>query len=258
MKFYVGCTHVIPGDDGPVCCSAAYWPRGRKRPPETLLDSGAYTDSKGRRLSFPRALERQLLWEERARRAWDEPSFQATAFVSYDRLINHQDPSDSDLSVTETVEAARYLNSQRERLAPRALVMACQGHTPEQYESCTRQVLDHCRPGDWLGLGGWCIIGRYKRRFDELRQVFRKVIPLARERGLTRAHLFGVMWESALALFQYHSDQAGIEPSTDSSAPLFYARMRTSWGCAQPNWPTAIATWRRRLSLLRQHYDYQP
>src|SRR5262245_31071942 len=124
-----------------------------------LLDSGAFSDPPERRLTPEQALERQLAWEQRAAGGSD---WRVEAVVSLDRLIDETGLDGrrqkrrwtleaAESAVHETVEAAHYLASQRERLAPRQLVLACQGVDSEQYADCAAGVLDVAQPGDWIG-----------------------------------------------------------------------------------------------------------
>jgi hypothetical protein len=133
------------------------------------IDSGAFTDPPHRRLTPDAALARQLDWERRATAKWGIP-FQASGLVSYDRLIDEKwiagerhkqrwSVAEGDSAVAETVAAAQCLASQRANLAPRRLILSCQGVDAYQYQECVSEVLKVATPADWIGLGGWCIIG---------------------------------------------------------------------------------------------------
>jgi hypothetical protein len=156
------------------CFSAAGGPRCRYNALEAaevigLLDSGAFSDAPGDRLTPLDALQRQLDWEREAQRFWAHP-WRAAALVSYDLLIDEKwsgrkrkkrrwSVSDADRAVRVTVEAATFLAKGRPVLAPRQLCLACQGVDAAQYEDCVKGVLACATPQDIIGLGGWCIIG---------------------------------------------------------------------------------------------------
>lgn len=230
-----------------------------------LLDSGAFSDPPAKRLSPAGALERQLAWEDTAERKWGV-RVMPEAIVSYDRLIDEVwlpagrvkrrwSEADAVSAVEETVAAAAYLAARRAELAPRALVLSCQGVTAAQYTACAERVLTVAEPGDWLGLGGWCILGRNRSWFPEYRRTLARIFPLAAARGIRRAHLFGVLWEPALAQLLWYGDQCGVEVSTDSTAPLL-AVMRYRFNPAKsgariPEWRANVAWWHAMLAGLR-------
>src|SRR5262249_1130303 len=135
-----------------------------------LLDSGAFTDPPHKRLTFEAALDRQLAWEGWAARIWQSEPWQAHALVSYDLLIDEKwiaherhkrrwSVHEGERAVQETIAAARYLAGQRSATAGRTLVLSCQGVDAYQYQECVMEILKIARPQDWIGLGGWCIIG---------------------------------------------------------------------------------------------------
>jgi len=235
-----------------------------------LLDSGAFTDAPTRRLTPAQALDRQLRWEARASRAWGAP-WQAHALVSYDRLIDETwtegarvkrrwSVAAAEAAVRETVAAAAYLVGQRDRLGPRRLVLACQGVTPAQYTACAEAVLAHAGTGDWLGLGGWCILGRHTSLLPSFWATLHGVLPLAARAGVGHVHVFGVMWQRALGGLVYLADQAGLTVSTDSSAPILactYPNPRKA-GVRHPYWRENVARLKRELAALRESSWYRP
>jgi hypothetical protein len=245
----------LPADPAAVCC---------------LLDSGAFTDSPSARLTPALALDRQLRWETLARVAWGVPSWQVEALVSYDCLIDESwvagrkvkrrwSLAEAERAVRVTVESAAYLASRRRLLSPRSLVLACQGVECEQYAECARAVLRYARPGDWLGLGGWCLLGRAKTLLAEFQRTCRLVLPLAVDAGIRRAHLFGVLWEPALASLLWLCDQLGLEASCDSAAPVLACTRGNprKAGVRAPGWRANVAWWQRRLANLRSLPSYR-
>jgi hypothetical protein len=254
------------------CFTAAHPP-----PPYTdtaglryLLDSGAFSDPPEQRLTPASALDRQLGWEARASDAWGV-ACPAEALVSYDLLIDEVwtagqrtkrrwSVTDAERAVQETVTAAAYLSTQRATLAPRRLVLACQGVDAGQYAECVTAVLDHATPADWIGFGGWCILGRWQSWLGEFRRMLARCVPRIAAAGLRRIHLFGVLWEPALASLLWLADQFGIAVSTDSTAPVLAATRGNACkaGVRAPGWRQNVAWWQHRLANLRTSRWYGP
>jgi hypothetical protein len=215
-----------------------------------LQDSGAFSDAcmllrgqerhlalmKQSRLTFKEALKRQ---EQHATDFNYQGQIEARA--SYDVLIDEtwtEDASglltrakkrwsvaDADLAVEETVAAAAYLDQHRNGLA---CIMSAQGATPQQYLSCVQRLLCSLRPGDILGLGGWCILGLRRTLLTVFRATMRLVIPFLKREGIRRVHIWGICFAEALGelLWQCDHDEEGnldsqrqIHLSTDSVGP---------------------------------------
>jgi hypothetical protein len=163
---------------------------------EALGDSGAFTDvCDDKRLPPAEALGRQFAWERRASEVVGS-DWRFRHLASYDRLIDEKyrggarrkerwTVAAAELAVRETVEAARFLAGERERVAPRTLVLACQGVDAAQYEDCVNEVLKVARPGDWIGLGGWCILGRFTSWLPVFWETLRRILPLVASAGVT-------------------------------------------------------------------------
>lgn len=225
-------------------------------PVACLLDSGAFSDSPECRLSPEAALERQLTWERRAAESLGAPFWQAEAIVSYDRLIG---TAAADSAVRETVDNAAFLCSRREDLAPRKLVLACQGMESGQYAECASGILRHATPPDWFGLGGWCLLGRAKTLLPEFLRTCRIVLPLVAAAGLRHCHLFGVLWEPALGALLWLCDQLGLSASCDSAAPILACTRGDARkaGCRAKGWRANVAWWQARVAGLRQSPCYR-
>lgn len=238
-----------------------------------LLDSGAFTDPPEKRLTPDAALARQLRWEERARALCAAPEWTAEAVVSYDRLVDETwtagirrkarwSLAAAESAVAETIEAARFLASRRRDLSPRALVLACQGVDALQQEECAVELLRIAAPSDWLGLGGWCILGRWQSWLPEFWRTLRLVLPRVAAAGLTRVHLFGVLWQPALGGLLWLADRLGLTVSTDSAAPLLAATRGNAVkaGLRAEGFAENVAWWRDRLTRLREteHYREPP
>ena len=233
---------------------------------DAILDSGAFTDPPHRRLSPAGALGRQLAWEGKASVKWGAP-FRASALVSYDLLIDEVwtgatrtkrrwSVREADRAVRATVDAAAYLASRRPDLAPRALILSCQGVDRAQYAECAAGVLASAEPGDWLGLGGWCILGRWTSWLPEFFATCRAVLPMARAAGIGRAHIFGVLYLPALGGLLWLADRLGMDVSTDSTAPILACTWKGAGklkkaGARRPYWKDNVQWWRDTLGDLR-------
>lgn len=234
-----------------------------------MLDSGAFSDAPEDRLSADAALERQLRWEANAARFWGAP-YQSEALVSYDLLIDEKwadgarkkerwSVKDADHAVRVTVDAAAYLVSQRQRLAPRRLVLAAQGVDAVQYEECVRGVLEHAAGNDVLGLGGWCILGWFRTWIPEFWRTCARVLPLIRDAGVVQVHIFGVLYQPVLGPLLYLCDRHGLRLSTDSSAPILATCFpdQSRSGALAPLWEDNVRAWQQRLGTLRDSEHYR-
>jgi hypothetical protein len=256
------------------CFSGAYGPMSRFTPDEAagvvaLLDSGAFSDPPGRRLTPEGAMGRQLRWETNAERWWGYP-WRAEALVSYDLLVDEHwcdgrrkkhrwTVAEADRAVRVTVDAAAYLASQRGRLAPRRLVLAAQGVDACQYQDCAAGVLAHATPGDTLGLGGWCILGRWRSWLPTFWAAMRRTLPRAAAAGLTSVHLFGVLYRPALGPLLWLCDRHGLALSTDSKSPALDVTWKDAKkaGARAPTWEANVAWWRDALAGLRDTGYYR-
>lgn len=229
MIYYASKTHNTlngrrydPETEVQTICVNPYYPVSVMEGTRLLIDSGAFQDvGEDTRLSFEDALKRQLALEERI-------GIQAEAIVSYDRLVDEQledgkqikrraTEEEGEACVRETIEAAKYLASQREGLAPRKLILSCQGTTTEQYLRCIREVLQVARPGDIIGLGGFCIISKSKEAEAQFYEVIRKGFPLIASADIDRVHIFGVGIFRALIQAETVAKAHGITCSYDTS-----------------------------------------
>lgn len=237
-----------------------------------LLDSGAFTDKPEKRLTPEGALNRQLDWEQDASRKWDM-DFRAYRLVSYDLLIDEKwvagkkhkqrwTVKEAEQAVETTIGAARYLASQREQLAPRKLVLSCQGVDAIQYEECAIEVLKVAQPEDWFGLGGWCILGRQKRWMPTFWQALRRILPRIAQTGIKNVHIFGVLYQPALGGLVWLADQYGLSVSTDGTSPILACtwKDKKKSGARRPYWRDNVAWWLDTLANLRssEHYRNPP
>lgn len=233
-----------------------------------LLDSGAFSDRPGDRLTPAQALDRQLTWERRAGRLWGAP-WRAQALVSYDLLIDEVwtgdrrakrrwSVTDAERAVRVTVDAAAYLAGRRADVAPRRLVLSCQGVDAAQYAECVHAVLAVATPADWIGLGGWCILGRWTSWLPTFWATLGAVLPAIAGAGVTHVHIFGVLYLRALGGLVWMADRLGLIVSTDSTAPvLACARGNAAKaGVRAAGWRANVAWWVTTLANLRESVWY--
>lgn len=267
-----------------------------------LLDSGAFQDVCGdKRITPQKALCRQLSYETRLKKAWlnqliklqllayrcdinlpnqvlnlafyQAINWKVSFIVSYDRLIDEKWINGAKIkqrwaedeawkAVEETIEAARYLSSMRETLHPRTLILGCQGVTARQYKICTEEVLKYAVSSDWIGLGGWCILGKKQIYFNEFKKTLLQVIPLIAAKGIKHVHLFGVLWLPAVGVFQAMCDKYGLTCSTDSKKPLSDCRWTTPGrriqaGVRAHYWRDNVQWWQSTLENLQTTEYYR-
>jgi hypothetical protein len=237
-----------------------------------LLDSGAFSDPWSKRLSPEQALERQLIWEHKASQLWSQ-HWQCFGLVSYDLLIDEVwtgterqkqrwTVKQADHAVAVTVDAANYLADQRQRLWPRNLILSCQGVDAIQYRECVVDILKIATPDDWIGLGGWCILGRQISWMPEFFVTCYEVLPLISTAGIKHVHIFGVLYLPALGGLLWLCDQYNLVVSTDSTRPI----LQTTWKGDQnrrkaniqfPYWRDNVNWWKTTLAELRYSKWYK-
>ncbi len=256
IRFYCGVSehswNFYPPAPGPLACvSPVYGNTTQRKRASTpclpagthvLQDSGAFSDGPGTRLTFAEALRRQESHAERYGYA-----DQIAARASYDLLIDEIWSEDeaagglfrrqkrrwteaaAEAAVEETVQAARFLAAHRNGIP---CVLSAQGVTPAQYLRCVQQIIPLLQDGDWLGLGGWCVVGKFPAQMlPVFRQTMALVIPLLGREGVRRVHLWGVIFAQALADLLWFTDQHGITVSTDSIGPAVRPALGR-WGYA--------------------------
>lgn len=278
MRLYVGGHQwSIQGErdtlGGYRCFTAAHPPQFAAYPADVhaLLDSGAFSDKPERRLTPPGALDRQLDWELRASNRWGV-DWQAEAIVSYDLLIDETWIGEerhkrrwsivqAGSAVSETIAAAHYLASQRAVLQPRTLVLSAQGVDAIQYAECVDEILKVAQADDWIGLGGWCILGRYTTLLPEFLRTLYLILPRIAAAGVQHVHIFGVLYLPALGGLQWLSDLYGLTVSTDSTAPIMACtrRDKRKSGARCDYWRDNVSWWQETLETLRtSEYYCQP
>lgn len=234
-----------------------------------LLDSGAFTDPPAKRLDPDQALDRQIAWEERFSEM-TEKTWKAELFASYDLLIDEKwgphgrrkerwTVAEGERAVAETVAAARYLASRRRDLLPRGLVLACQGVEAAQYAECVDEILRFATPDDALGFGGWCILGRFRTWIPVFLETCWRTFPKIAQAGVAHVHVFGVMYEPALAPALWLADKFGLQLSVDSSAPVLACTWSNSKkaGVRAESVKANVEWWINRLNRLRESELYR-
>lgn len=238
-----------------------------------LYDSGAFTDVlTNSRVTSEQALVRQL---ETLSQMHEKPQW--CALSSYDRLIDEKyingtpkkerwSVDQAWLAVEQTVEAAKYLDSQRQYLKDFVLVQSCQGVDADQYRDCVLRVLEYCQPQDILGLGGWCILGKQKRWLPVFHQTIQAIMPLVAGAGIRRVHIFGCTWYKPhqgfyppLVSLLWLCDCYGIKVSTDSRSLIGNALWK-DWrraGATLPYWRHNLAWVKAEIATLRDTESYQ-
>lgn len=234
-----------------------------------LLDSGAFSDPIAKRLSPETALMRQLKWEASASKKLGV-DWISQAIASYDLLIDevwtgehrvkHRwSVTDAELAIDVTVAAAKYLASQRHYLQPRHLILGCQGVDADQYRHCVEQVLSHAAEGDYCGLGGWCILGRFTSWLPVFQETLHQCIPLIADSPVRHVHIFGVLWDKALAPLLWMADQYGLTVSADSKRPITDCTQPNpkKAGVRQPYWRNNVKWWQNHLAGMRTSKFYR-
>ena len=207
-------------------------------------------------------------WEQLISHAWER--WQSYAFVSYDLLIDEVwvagkrqkqrwSVADANSAVQATIEAAAYLATQRERLDPRKLILSCQGVDSIQYLECVQEVLKVATPSDWIGLGGWCILGRQKSWMPEFWATLHAILPIISAANIKHVHLFGVLYLPALGGLLWLADHYGLTVSTDSTRPVLEATWadQKKSGARFAYWRENVAWWKCTLSNLRSSEYYR-
>lgn len=232
-----------------------------------FLDSGAFQRFKdNQRISNEESLELQLLREHQL-------STVAYALASNDRLIDEKEIfgkktkqrwtlEEGWLAVKQTVAAAEYLAAQRQFLKGRICVLGCQGVDAAQYATCVQEVLQVATSEDWLGLGGWCILGKQQKWMPTFRQTLIKIFPLIAKSPVKHIHIYGVMFEPALGNLLWMCDRYGLTCSTDSKKPLSDCRWKTpeqrkKAGARFDNYKDNLNYWKDNLFNFRLTPYYQ-
>lgn len=209
---------------------------------------------RSKRLSFDHALQRQIAHAYEFRYA-----HLVEALVSYDLLIDEtwQDGERSKIrwsvesaeyAVTKTIDAARYLASQRRRIDHAFghhvnLCLSAQGVEASQYRHCAEEIVKVMGPDDIFGLGGWCITGLMRHiMLPAAASILPGVFEVLGQARVKRVHVFGVIIPALLGFLLYLSDQYDIQLSTDSVGPSVEPARNGNWGYGSwtdPNYKVA-------------------
>lgn len=162
---------------------------------------------------------------------------QVTHRASYDVLIDEKwyegrrhkerwSELDAQEAVAETVRAAAYLSKHRQGVGA---VLSVQGVSAKQYLACAQQIISHLEPGDILGLGGWCILGKIHSLLSVFRETMSLLLPFLGREGVEWVHLWGVCWSPALEMVTWLATQSGVKVSVDSAHPSLHP-VQGQWG----------------------------
>ena len=236
-----------------------------------LLDSGAFSRDPISRSQYDnqKILELQMRWELKFAQKHDLYDFEVEAICSNDLLIDETwvdgikykrrwSEEDANWAVKETIAAAQYLASQRNYLAPRKLVLGVQGVSAAQYRQCLLEVLQVAKYGDWIGLGGWCILGRRLRYLPVYYEVLHECIPLIASSPVRHIHLFGVMLEEALGPLAWMCDRYNLTCSADSNRAwkdLTRSDLKKS-GARCSYWRDNVDWWLEKLTNIDKSFFY--
>lgn len=247
----------LPVDVGPFACVSPVYGKSLatkstnyvRLSPKTIAviqDSGAFCDGgPEQRLSLEAALRRQIEHAERF-----DYANRVTHRASYDLLIDEKwdergirdkrrwSEEDAWEACITTIKAARYLAAHRENLH---CIFSAQGVTAQQYLACVQGILPYLQDGDMLGLGGFCILGRFPRHtMPVFREIIHTIIPFLGHEGIRQVHIWGCLYAPALGELLWLCDQHRILLSTDSVYPSLRPVLG-QWGYA--SW--ADKTYRR-------------
>lgn len=200
--------------------------------PKVRCDSGAFQDVGKRRMTPWQALAAQLRFEEQLRWwlgdeafhfevvfIYDDPAGVDEAVVDGKKIKVRGTEQSAALAVQNTLDAARYYASQRDRIRG-AIGWVGQGIDAAQYLGCVGAMLPLMRPGDVFAFGGFCILGRMPARMTAtFEETVGLVTPLARGAGLTSFHLLGVMYAPGVEFASALGERLGVSFATDGSGP---------------------------------------
>lgn len=170
----------------------------------------------------------------------------------------HSTP-DADIATNLTVNAAKYIASQRQYLQPRHLILGCQGIDAQHYYQCLLRVLEYSAVGDWCGLGGWSTLGCYRSLLPTFYETLHECIPLIAESPIGHVHLYGVCLEQALAPLLWFADRYQITVSCDSNRPLLdlTRRDRKRAGVRADRWRENVQWWIKYCGSMRSSKFYK-
>jgi len=229
---------------------------------DVICDSGAFQDiDKAVRLTPEQALNRQMKYRDHLATLLDDPTFTYEALCIYDQMAGVDECIDectgkkvkrrgteetAQVAVNETLHAAEYYSY----VYPHRLMLIAQGINSSQYAQCTNELLTLRRRDDYYGMGGFCIIGKQRKRmlpifFETVDRVF----PMVKAANVHRVHLLGVCIPDAVEYAAKQASRYQLELSTDSSAPEVGAY---AFG------KVILPNGRQQSPQWRKHIDYDP
>jgi hypothetical protein len=198
---------------------------------QAIIDSTAFQTMLVRKTPW-KALEDQLRLETQIGYRMNNPDWHAEALIHYDQMLGVDEAYDKNgnkikrrgthesarPAIQATLESAKYYTTQRHRIRG-ALAFAAQGIDADQYiNECVLPLFDLMVPGDWLALGGFCIIGRQPTLIPRFYETLDRLLPLCKKRGVARVHILGVCVAAPIRYATEAARKARIAISTDSSS----------------------------------------
>lgn len=227
-----------------------------------VSDSGAFQlKDLTKRLDPDEALNRQLRLRDRVGRPFE-------AIVTYDCLLGVDEAvvngkrvkrrgtdETAAPAVEATIRGAEAYAKRRGDIGTK-VAWAAQGASTAQYLQCVREVLQFAQPGDWLALGGFCIVGMQPSLKPLLYAAARGAIPLAREAGCSCVHILGVgAWDCLLELRTVERE-SGIPFRIDTSSIEVNSIMGKVWHT--DHLLTGRSPWRKVYAKEDKYVRYHP
>lgn len=228
---------MLPSPGKLVCISPVYGTGKKKKENRVLIqeetekiivDSGAFSDNVNERLTPEDALKRQI-----AHISKYEYLYKVYKVATYDILIDEKwhnerrskqrwSEEEAEFAVKETIKSATYLDSKRYAIPNEAgIVMNIQGVSTKQYIMCAENILKVFNTQtDTIGLGGWCIVGKMRRRMmGSFIETTNNLMPILKDNNVKNIHIWGVVFPNALGHLLYLCNKYEIALSTDSVGP---------------------------------------
>lgn len=198
---------------------------------KAIIDSTAFQTMLARKQPW-QALDDQLRYERQLALRMDDSEWYAEALIHYDQMLGVDEAYTDDgkkiktrgnretarQAIEATLASAQYYASQRHRVRG-ALAFAAQGIDPDQYiNDCVLPLFDLMQSGDWLALGGFCIIGMRPKLIPHFCETLERVLPLCKKRGVARIHILGVCVAGPIRFAAALARNYKIAISTDSSS----------------------------------------
>lgn len=205
---------------------------------EVIEDSGGFQDVGKTRLTPKQALIRQWTHRNRIRDVLQLPYWDFTAVSIYDQMAGVDEAiingrkvkirgteESAQYAIEETLRSANFYAKNR-HIFNSSLIFIGQGINPDQYvNACVIPMFDLFNNRDWLGLGGFCIIGRISSLKSVFYETLVRLIPLAKAKNIKRIHIFGVCVTDVIRevtrlarIHQIHISSDGCTPEINGAS----------------------------------------